>query len=67
MHNFVNSRVEPDSIVYTDEHKCYQGIPHRHETVKHSVSQYVKDQAHTNGIESFWALLKCGYTARTTT
>ncbi len=23
--------------------------------------EYVKDQAHTNGIESFWALLKRGY------
>ena len=61
LHDFVNSRVEPDSIVYTDEHHGYKGIPHKHETVKHSVSQFVKDQAHTNGIESFWALLKRGY------
>ena len=29
--------------------------------VNHSVSEYVRDQAHTNGIESFWALLKRGY------
>ena len=32
-----------------------------HETVKHSVSEYVNGMAHTNGIESFWALLKRGY------
>ena len=29
--------------------------------VKHSVKEYVKGQAHTNGIESFWAMLKRGY------
>ena len=29
--------------------------------MKHSVGEYVKQQAHTNGIESFWALLKRGY------
>ncbi len=32
-----------------------------HEAVEHSVGEYVRDQAHTNGIESFWALLKRGY------
>ena len=38
-----------------------QGLPRKHEAVKHSVSEYVRDQAHTNGIESFWALLKRGF------
>ncbi len=28
------------------------------ETVKHSAAEYVRGQAHTNGIESFWATLK---------
>ena len=46
--------------VYTDESGAYRGLPN-HETVKHSVSEYVRDQAHTNGIESFWALLKRAY------
>ncbi|MBF2754324.1 MAG: transposase [Gammaproteobacteria bacterium AqS3] len=32
-----------------------------HETVAHSVSGYVPGMAHTNGIESFWALLKRGH------
>lgn len=31
------------------------------ESVNHSVKEYVNGQAHTNGIESFWALLKRGY------
>ena len=29
--------------------------------VKHSVGQFVNGQAHTNGMESFWSLLKRGY------
>ena len=47
--------------VYTDDRASYKGIPYPHKAVKHSVSEYVKDQAHTNGIESFWATLKRGY------
>lgn len=31
-----------------------------HESVAHSAGEYVRDQVHTNGIESFWALLKRG-------
>ena len=30
----------------------------RHEAVNHSVGEYVRGMAHTNGIESFWAMLK---------
>ena len=33
----------------------------RHEAVKHSVGEYVNGMAHTNGVESFWAMLKRGY------
>ena len=36
-------------------------MPFDHETVRHSVGEYVDGMAHTNGIESFWALLKRGY------
>ena len=32
-----------------------------HDSVNHSVSEYVDGQVHTNGIESFWAMLKRGY------
>ena len=61
LQGFVGERAAKSATVYTDDHGGYQGIPFDHETVKHSVSEYVNGMAHTNGIESFWALLKRGY------
>ncbi len=34
---------------------------HYHESVMHSVGDYIRKQAHTNGIESFWRVLKRAY------
>ena len=48
-------------MVYTDEHAGYRGMGRRHEAVKHSAKEYVHGMAHTNGIESHWAMLKRGY------
>ncbi len=61
LQGFVTDNTENTATVYTDDARAYIGIERPHESVKHSVSEYVKDQAHTNGIESFWALLKRGY------
>ena len=61
LQSFVVDRTEPSAAVYTDEASAYAGIPRKHETVRHSVSEYVNGMASTNGIESFWALLKRGY------
>ena len=61
LQGFVASRAADGAKVYTDEHRAYQGMRFDHETVNHSVSEYVRDQAHTQGIESFWAALKRGY------
>ena len=61
LQDFVGDHAAKGATVYTDDHGGYQGMPFEHETVKHSVSEYVRDQAHTNGIESFWATLKRGY------
>ena len=58
---FVQDRAADGATVYTDDHASYEGMPFEHETVRHSVSEYVNGQAHTNGIESFWATLKRGY------
>ena len=57
---FVVDYVEPDADLYTDESFVYEGLPN-HKAVRHSVGEYVIEQTHTNGIESFWALLKRGY------
>ena len=61
LQGFVGKRAAKGATVYTDDHGGYQGMPFEHETVKHSISEYVNGMAHTNGIESFWALLKRGY------
>ena len=57
---FVAESTVPGAMVYTDGEMGYVGLS-RHEAVKHSVGEYVRGQAHTNGIESFWSLLKHGY------
>ena len=61
LHGFVHERVGPEATVYTDELKSYIGVAESHETVRHSAREYVRDQAHTNGIESFWSMLKRAY------
>ena len=60
LRGFVAGRVSEDAMVYTDEHAGYRGLPN-HASVKHGVGEYVKELAHTNGIESFWSMLKKGY------
>ena len=54
--------VKRGAILYTDSHPGYVGLPgYQHESVTHSTGEYVKGLAHTNGIESHWALFKRGY------
>ena len=60
LRRFVTDRVKSGARVFTDDHRGYIGLPN-HRSVKHSVKQYVDGMAHTNGIESFWALMKRGY------
>ena len=57
---FISYAASEDATIYTDESPVYAGLQ-KHEAVCHSVGEFVRDQAHTNGIESFWALLKRGY------
>ena len=61
LQGFVGDHAAKGATIYTDDHGGYQGMPFEHETVKHSISEYVNGMAHTNGIESFWSLLKRGY------
>ena len=57
---FINERTLKTATVYTDEHTAYAGLKNEHGTVKHSAGEYVKPgtKVHTQGIESFWAMLK---------
>jgi len=61
---FVRDNASPRATVVTDTHGGYVGLAvagFTHIRVNHSAGQYVNDMAHTNGIESFWSLLKRGY------
>lgn len=55
--------VLPGSTLYTDEHGSYIGMDqvYDHASVNHSAKEYVNGMAHTNGIESVWAVLKRGF------
>ena len=60
LHGFVHDTVAPGAQLFTDEWPAYRGIRMRHTAVKHSDGQYVVGDAHTQGIESFWSMLKRG-------
>ena len=63
LQSFVEDRVVADAKVYTDEHASWLGlIFHDHESVNHSKGEYVRGDAGTQGIESFWAMLKRAHT-----
>ena len=61
LQGFVVDNTDVQATVYTDEAAAYRGMGRRHEAVKHSAKEYVRGMAHTNGIESEWAMLKRGH------
>ena len=58
LQKFVADSAADGATVYTDDAKAYKGMPFDHESVRHSVGEFVDGMAHTNGIESFWSMLK---------
>ena len=59
----IQKNVKPGSTIYTDDHPSYHRLPkkgYQHESLSHSANEYVRDLAHTYGIESVWAVLKRG-------
>lgn len=61
LQGFVIQHTRSDAVVYTDDARAYIGIEREHEAVKHSVGEYVRGMASTNGMESFWAGLARGF------
>ncbi len=62
LHGFIHRTVRDETqAIYTDELKSYLGIEDentRHETVNHSIEQWVVGDVHTNSIEGVWSLFK---------
>lgn len=61
LHKAIRENVRPGSTLCTDDNPSYNGAAHRHLSVNHSAKEYVNGMAHTNGIESVWAVLKRGH------
>ncbi len=65
LRGFIKDNVPEGASVVTDEFSSYRGLSqdgYTHMTVNHSAGEYVRHYCiHTNGIESFWALLKRGH------
>lgn len=58
----VERQITPGSDLYADEHAAYRSVAGlNHQSVNHSAKQFVDGMAHTNGIESVWAVLKRGF------
>lgn len=59
IHSYVKANVEKGSKLYTDELASYRGMEalYDHRVINHA-SEYVDGLVHTQGIESFWALVK---------
>jgi len=58
----IRKKLKPGATLCTDEHSAYVGMSEfNHLAVRHSAKQFVDGMAHTNGIESVWAVLKRGF------
>ncbi|MBN1257797.1 MAG: IS1595 family transposase [Planctomycetes bacterium] len=58
----IKDKVAPDSVIYTDGFKTYDGLVNfgykKHHRVKHGENEFAKGRNHINGIENFWAIAK---------
>ena len=63
--SFIQDNAPAGASIVTDEASAYRSLTSKgftHHTVNHSAGEYVRHYCiHTNGIESFWALLKRGH------
>ena len=58
----IRDKVDPDSVIYTDGFRTYDGLVNfgykKHHRVKHGENQFADGRNHINGIENFWAIAK---------
>ena len=52
----VTDRMDWDAKIYIDD-----AIPRKYQDVKYAVGEFVRGQDSTNGVESFWSIMKRGY------
>lgn len=57
---FITQNTSKSAGVYSDDSIVYSGLRRAREVVNHSTGEFVRGMAHTNGIESFWSMLKRG-------
>ena len=57
----VREHVTVDSAMFSDRLQSYEGLirNYSHYMIDHAL-KYVDGKVHTNGLENFWSLLKCG-------
>ena len=62
LHKFIEAKTADETEAYfTDDWAPYDGIADentRHETVNHSIEEWVRGDVHTNTVEGVWSLLK---------
>ena len=61
IHGTIFENVTPHTFIFSDDNSVYRGLKLPHGVVAHTAGEYIRDQIHTNGIESFWAVLKRGH------
>ena len=63
IHGSIHANIEAGSQLYTDDHAIFDGLDglfYRHDTINHTIGEYARGAAHTNSIESVWAVMKRG-------
>ena len=61
LHEFIETHAPDAEKVYTDDFIAYKGIEDEdtaHESVNHSVGEYVRGDVHTNSVEGVFSLFK---------
>ena len=62
LYKIIRGRVPADTVIHSDGWRGYDGLVDvgyaKHYRVHHGANEFVNDQSHINGIESFWSYAK---------